>query len=364
MAGALARAVGMSEAEAQAVQTAALLHDIGMLAVPPHIVAKTGKLSPEELQKVRVHPRVGADIIRHVPFPLPVAPFIESHHERWDGTGYPAGLRGAGHPARRAHHRHRRSVRRADDRSAASAAKSRARGARRSCAPRPAPASIRRWSRPSSASCRRSSAQLRRDRRRRRARRERRAAQRRRPRRRPEHAPPRVLEDIALANREFYELYEMSQAMVTLSVADTMALIASRLTDLVPASCCALFLEDEGFLRCRYASGLDADLVKQLAVPLRRGLHRRRAPPARTRADAPVRSSVCRRCAARAPRACAPRSPARSSSAKRRLACCGSATRASRRSRAITRACSMRWRGRPRPCCTTPFCSSGRARRR
>jgi diguanylate cyclase (GGDEF)-like protein len=75
-----------------------------------------------------------------------------------------------------------------------------------------------------------------------------------------------VLDDIALANRELYELYEMSQAMVTLSVADTMALIASRLTDLVPSSCCALFLEDEGVLRCRYASGLDADLVKTIAV--------------------------------------------------------------------------------------------------
>jgi diguanylate cyclase (GGDEF)-like protein len=83
----------------------------------------------------------------------------------------------------------------------------------------------------------------------------------------PDRATPRVLEDIALANREFYELYEMSQAMVTLSVADTMALIASRLTDLVPASACALFLEEDGFLRCRYASGLDADLIKQLAVP-------------------------------------------------------------------------------------------------
>src|SRR5687767_13505484 len=91
---ALARALGMSAAEIQAVKTAALLHDIGKLAVPEHILAKPGPLTAEEFQKVRVHPQVGADIIAGVPFPYPVAPLILHHHERWDGRGYPAGLKG------------------------------------------------------------------------------------------------------------------------------------------------------------------------------------------------------------------------------------------------------------------------------
>ena len=79
---ALARALRMSDVEVQAVKTAALLHDIGKLAVPEHIIAKPGPLTPEEFQKVRSHPQVGADIIARVPFPYPVSPLILSHHER------------------------------------------------------------------------------------------------------------------------------------------------------------------------------------------------------------------------------------------------------------------------------------------
>ena len=76
------------------MKTAALLHDIGKLAVPEHILSKPGPLTPEEFQKIRAHPKVGADIVSSVPFPYPVAPLILSHHERWDGKGYPAGLKG------------------------------------------------------------------------------------------------------------------------------------------------------------------------------------------------------------------------------------------------------------------------------
>ena len=90
----VARALGMSENEVQGVKTAALLHDIGKLAVPEHILSKPGPLTPEEFQKIRAHPKVGADIVSSVPFPYPVAPLILSHHERWDGKGYPSGLKG------------------------------------------------------------------------------------------------------------------------------------------------------------------------------------------------------------------------------------------------------------------------------
>src|SRR5438045_4447547 len=85
----VARACHLSEAEIQGVKTAALLHDIGKLAVPEHILSKPGPLTQEEFQKIRIHPQVGAEIIAAVPFPYPVAPLIMSHHERWDGKGYP-----------------------------------------------------------------------------------------------------------------------------------------------------------------------------------------------------------------------------------------------------------------------------------
>src|SRR5262249_9423557 len=90
----LAKALGMTDPEIQGVKTAALLHDIGKLAVPEHILSKPGPLTQEEFQKIRIHPQVGAEIISGVPFPYPVAPLILSHHERWDGKGYPAGLQG------------------------------------------------------------------------------------------------------------------------------------------------------------------------------------------------------------------------------------------------------------------------------
>ena len=94
----LGKAAGLDEAELHAVRTAALLHDIGNLAVPEHILAKTTQLTFEEFEKVKIHSRVGADILKNVPFAVPVAPLILGHHERWDGSGYPAGLRGTAIP--------------------------------------------------------------------------------------------------------------------------------------------------------------------------------------------------------------------------------------------------------------------------
>jgi diguanylate cyclase (GGDEF)-like protein len=90
----LARACSLSDDEVQAVATGAMLHDIGMLAVPQHILAKRDGLTDDERRKLWLHPQVGADIIHAVPFPSPVAPLILSHHEQWDGGGYPAGLLG------------------------------------------------------------------------------------------------------------------------------------------------------------------------------------------------------------------------------------------------------------------------------
>ena len=76
------------------LRAAALLHDIGKLAVPEHIISKPGKLTREEFEKMKIHPVVGAEILERVRFPYPVTPIVRSHHEKWDGTGYPDGLKG------------------------------------------------------------------------------------------------------------------------------------------------------------------------------------------------------------------------------------------------------------------------------
>jgi diguanylate cyclase (GGDEF)-like protein/putative nucleotidyltransferase with HDIG domain len=80
--------------ELEALIAASLLHDIGKLAVPEHIVAKPSKLTAEEFEKIKIHPLVGAEILERVQFPYPVAEVVLAHHEKWDGTGYPYGLRG------------------------------------------------------------------------------------------------------------------------------------------------------------------------------------------------------------------------------------------------------------------------------
>jgi diguanylate cyclase (GGDEF)-like protein/putative nucleotidyltransferase with HDIG domain len=91
---AIAEELGLSEDEIEALRAAALLHDIGKLAVPEHIINKPGKLTPEEFEKVKIHSIVGSDILERVVFPYPVAPIVRGHHEKWDGTGYPDGLQG------------------------------------------------------------------------------------------------------------------------------------------------------------------------------------------------------------------------------------------------------------------------------
>src|SRR6185369_4134584 len=85
---------GLSADDIAALKAGALLHDIGKLAVPPHILNKPGPLTPAEFEKMKIHTVVGAQILGRVDFPYPVIPIIRHHHEQWDGRGYPDRLRG------------------------------------------------------------------------------------------------------------------------------------------------------------------------------------------------------------------------------------------------------------------------------
>jgi diguanylate cyclase (GGDEF)-like protein/putative nucleotidyltransferase with HDIG domain len=273
----LARRLGMADNEIQGVKTAALLHDIGELAVPEYILSKPGPLTQEEFQKIRIHPQVGAEIISAVPFPYPVAPLILSHHERWDGKGYPQGLKGAEIPlgarilsvvdyfdaltSERPYHRamthdaalgllQQEAAKALDPAVVQMFIKNLAQLADEAESLDVAPG-------------RRLSLEV--------------ASERGRPAVgfQPESKGTTVFEDIAHAHREIYALYEIAQTMGTsLGVSDTMALIASKLSSLVPFTSCSLFLYDEEgeTLRCRFATGTEADVIGSMTVRSGQGL--------------------------------------------------------------------------------------------
>lgn len=90
----LGRSMGISEPEIEALKAGALLHDIGKLAVPEHILCKPGPLTREETGKMRIHPGIGVEILETIRFPFPLTEVVRSHHEKWDGTGYPDRLKG------------------------------------------------------------------------------------------------------------------------------------------------------------------------------------------------------------------------------------------------------------------------------
>ncbi|MEZ5315983.1 MAG: HD domain-containing protein [Vicinamibacterales bacterium] len=93
---ALANALGIQdENQLDALRAAALLHDTGKLAVPEYILNKPGPLTASEFERMKVHAAVGADILKNIDFPYPVEPIVRYHHEAWDGSGYPEGLRGS-----------------------------------------------------------------------------------------------------------------------------------------------------------------------------------------------------------------------------------------------------------------------------
>ncbi len=95
----LAKALGISDdITLKAIEASALLHDMGKLAIPEHILNKPGKLSSAEFERMKLHASIGAEILSSIEFPYPVVPIVRHHHENWDGTGYPDGVSGVDIP--------------------------------------------------------------------------------------------------------------------------------------------------------------------------------------------------------------------------------------------------------------------------
>lgn len=95
----LARSMGVNdEIQIKAIEAAALLHDMGKLAIPEYILNKPGRLTPNEFDVMKQHANIGADLLGSIHFPYPVVPIVRHHHEAWDGSGYPDKLRGVSIP--------------------------------------------------------------------------------------------------------------------------------------------------------------------------------------------------------------------------------------------------------------------------
>jgi HD-GYP domain-containing protein (c-di-GMP phosphodiesterase class II) len=90
---ALGHSMGLSQKRVEILRVAGNLHDIGKISVPGEILNKPGRLTPEEFAQVKIHPETGFDILKDIPFHGPVAEIVLQHHERYDGTGYPRGLK-------------------------------------------------------------------------------------------------------------------------------------------------------------------------------------------------------------------------------------------------------------------------------
>lgn len=252
----IALKLGLQGDDLRALETGALLHDIGKLAIPEQILSKTGKLTAEEFEKIKLHPDMGAKILQPVHFPFPVMPIVRHHHERWDGNGYPSGLKGEAIPLGA------RILAVADVYDALTSDRSYRRG----------------WSTEKTMEHIRASS--------------------------GSHFDPAVVvaffeivddytqemattavgvsvratvvEEINRASLEYMSLYEISQtASVTLGLNETLALLTSKMRNIFSASACALLLADSGgepgrtprTLHCKSASGAgEAALLNALAT--------------------------------------------------------------------------------------------------
>jgi diguanylate cyclase (GGDEF)-like protein/putative nucleotidyltransferase with HDIG domain len=273
--------LGLDESQLEALRAASLLHDIGKLAVPEHIISKPGKLTREEFEKMKIHPIVGSEILERVRFPYPVTPIVRSHHERWDGTGYPDGLRGQSIPigarilaavdcldALASHRQYRRALPLDEAMSKVAADSGKAfdpqvvevlqrryieleamaqlREGEKS--PLSTEIKIERGLEPAAGF---ESA------------------------RRPAAAEPseNFLVSIAAARQEVQNLFELAQDLGnSLSLNETLSLLALRLKRMIPYDSLAIYVLREDRLRAEYVNGENFRLFSSLEIPLGQGL--------------------------------------------------------------------------------------------
>ena len=258
----IAKELGLPEEEVLALEAAALLHDVGKLAVPDYITNKPGRLTKEEYERLKVHPLVGAEILEAVEFPYPVVPIVRAHHERWDGSGYPAGLQGEQIPmgarilavvdtldALSSDRRYRRALPIEEALRVVVGEKG------RTFDPRVVEALELRFveleaqaQKALSQDGRLASAGAAR-------------------------AADRFVTSIASARQEFQRLHEMTHDLGnSLSTEDTFALLATRLMSLVPHDALAIFTIDGDAVVCRHAVGRQAAGLRPLRIGLGLGI--------------------------------------------------------------------------------------------
>ncbi len=278
----IAHELGVSEGEIEALRAAALLHDIGKLAVPEYILSKPGRLTPEEFERIKIHPTVGAEILQRVRFPYPVVPIVAAHHEKWDGTGYPKGLRGEEIPigariltavdcldALASERQYRRAL------PLEEAMKTIAAQAGTSFDPRVVEVlgqryrDLEKMARAAAVPETRLSVHTTVER---------------------GEAPdagfvsiqeapvagadaPSFINFIAAARQEFQNLHELTNGLGTsLSLEGTMSLLAAHLKNIVPYDAIAVYIIDNKVLVPQYVSGTDADLFQSIRIPVGQGL--------------------------------------------------------------------------------------------
>ena len=271
--------LGLSAGEIKALHAGALLHDVGKLAVPDHILNKPGKLSEAEFEKMKIHTTVGAQILERVGFPYPVVPIVRYHHEQWDGRGYPDGLRGEEIPltarilnvvdcfdSARMDRPYRRGMTRDE------ACALLRRGAGKHFDPRVVDVFLSNFGEfereitalgldhhgfttaesdnravledgPDGAAQARAALH--------------------------DSAAPEYLSQITNAHREVYALYEIARTFgSSLDLEDTAAVLVNKVGHVVPFDLCAVYLYDEaeGFARAAHVSGRHAELLRGRAV--------------------------------------------------------------------------------------------------
>ncbi|HIE53058.1 MAG TPA: diguanylate cyclase [Armatimonadetes bacterium] len=270
----IAREMGLSEEIIEGIQTGALLHDVGKIGVPEHILTKPGRLSDEEYRKIQKHPLVGYEILKPIDFPWSVHSIVRNHHEWWNGNGYPDRLREEDIPLGARilavadvfeALTQERAYRRAWPTLSAVQIIVRSKGTQFD--PEVVDAFLRVIAREEGKSVEELLQAIEQET----------SSTPEPPAQRPNTQPPvtGVMRDIARAHQELYALYEIAQTVgSSLSLDETLSLLTTKLNNFVQCAACVIYLLDEEReeLEARAAFGPQAALFRKLHLSLRGSL--------------------------------------------------------------------------------------------